>query len=265
MALSILSILSICCYLASTLLLAIDIFKEKSRSLSILPGWAAVATHFSYITIISLQNSNIDFGFFSIGSIIASIIALLLLLVNLSKPVEKLGVFVFPIAALSFFLSLYFPNSEQVLQKYNWQMSTHILSSIIAFSLLNIAALQAIFLAIQEQQLRKHPPKKIILTLPPLQTMEALLFQMITVGVIFLTFSLLSGFFFIDDLFAQHLAHKTLLSILAWLIFASLLFGRFRYGWRGQTATQWTLIGFTSLLLAYFGSKMVLELILNKT
>lgn len=262
---SIIGILSICCYLISTLLLTVDIFKEKSRLQSISPGWAAVLLHLSFITIISLHNNNIDFGFFSIASIIASIIALLLLLVNLSKPIEKLGVAVFPIAALTLFLTIYFPNTEQVLQKYTWQMSTHILSSIIAFSLLNIAALQAIFLAIQEQQLRKHPPRRIILTLPSLQTMESLLFQMIGTGIIFLSVSLVSGFIFIDDLFAQHLVHKTVLSILAWLIFSLLLFGRIRYGWRGQTAIQWTLIGFTSLLLAYFGSKLVLELILNKT
>ncbi len=262
---SILGILSICCYLISTLLLAIDIIKEKSQFKSILLGWAAVFLHLAFTTTISLQNSYLDFGFFSIASIIASIIALLLLLVNLSKPIEKLGVAIFPIAALTLFLTLYFPNTEQVLQNYTWQMSTHILSSIIAFSLLNIAALQAIFLAIQEQQLRKHPPRRIILTLPSLQTMESLLFQMIGTGIIFLSVSLVSGFIFIDDLFAQHLVHKTVLSILAWLIFSLLLFGRIRYGWRGQTAIQWTLIGFTSLLLAYFGSKLVLELILNRT
>lgn len=262
---SLIGILSICCYLASTLLLIIDIIKEKSQHRSVLLGWTAVFTHLSYIAMISLQSSTIDFSFFSIASIIASIIALLLLIVNLSKPIEKLGIAIFPIAALMLFLTLYFPNNEQVIQKYNWQMSTHILSSIIAFSLLNIAALQAIFLAIQDQQLRKHPPSKIILTLPPLQTMESLLFQMISTGIIFLSVSLVSGFIFIDDLFAQQLVHKTVLSILAWLIFSSLLFGRIRYGWRGQTAIQWTLIGFTFLLLAYFGSKMVLELILDKT
>ena len=257
-------ILSICCYLASTLLLSKDIIQEKSQYRSIYPGWAAVLTHFIYIAMVSLQKNNLDFGFFSIGSSISSIIALLLLLASLGKPIEKLGVAIFPLAAFMLALTLIFPGKEQGLQNYNWQMNTHILSSIIAFSLLNIAALQAIFLAIQEQQLRKHPPRKIILTLPPLQTMESLLFQMIGTGVFFLTVSLLSGFFFIDDLFAQHLAHKTVLSILAWLIFSALLSGRIRYGWRGQTAIQWTLIGFTSLLLAYFGSKMVLELILQK-
>jgi ABC-type uncharacterized transport system permease subunit len=143
-------------------------------------------------------------------------------------------------------------------------MSTHILTSIIAFSLLNIAALQAILLAIQEQQLRSHPPRRLVLSLPPLQTMEALLFQMLAAGLIFLTISLVSGYLFIENLFAQHLVHKTVLSILAWIIFSGLLLGRSRYGWRGQTAIQWTLIGFVLLLLAYFGSKLVLELILHK-
>jgi ABC-type uncharacterized transport system permease subunit len=82
--------------------------------------------------------------------------------------------------------------------------------------------------------------------------------------VFFLTISLISGFIFIENLFAQHLVHKTVLSILAWLIFSSLLLGRSLYGWRGQIAIQWTLIGFVSLLLAYFGSKLVLELILHR-
>lgn len=258
-------ILSICCYLVSTGLLSNDIIKEKSHYRSIYPGWAAVSTHFMYIAMLSLQKNNLDFGFFSIGSSISSIIALLLLLVSLSKPIEKLGVAIFPIATLMLGLNMIFPGKGQELQNYSWQMNAHILSSIIAFSLLNIAALQAIFLAIQEQQLRKHPPRKIILTLPPLQTMESLLFQMMGAGVIFLTVSLLSGFIFLEDLFAQHLAHKTILSILAWLVFSALFYGRIRYGWRGKTATQWTLIGFAFLLLAYFGSKMVLELILQKT
>ena len=147
----------------------------------------------------------------------------------------------------------------------DWEMSTHIFSSIIAYSLLNIAALQAIFLAIQDQQLRSHHPKRLMLALPPLQAMETLLFQMIAAGIFFLTVSLASGFIFVENLFAQHLVHKTVLSIFAWFIFSGLLVGRLRYGWRGNIAIKWTLIGFVLLLLAYFGSKMVIELILKRS
>lgn len=260
---AIFGVLSICCYSGSTLLLSKDIIKQQSHDQSVYPGWAAVLLHFLYIGAISIQQERLDFSFFSIGSTISAIIALLLLLASLNKAIEKLGVAIFPLAIVMLVLAMLFPDQDHSLNNHSWQMNTHIFSSIIAFSLLNIAALQAIFLAIQEQQLRKHPPRKIILTLPPLQSMEALLFKMITTGVIFLTISLVSGFVFIDDLFAQHLVHKTVLSILAWLIFSALLFGRKRYGWRGRTAIQWTLSGFISLLLAYFGSKLVLEIILS--
>ena len=144
--------------------------------------------------------------------------------------------------------------------------SAHIASSLIAYSLLNIAALQALFVAIQDHYLRNHRTDNALMrSLPSLQAMESLMFQLIAAGLLFLTLSLMSGFLFLDDMFAQHLAHKTVLSLLAWLVFAILLVGRQRFGWRGQTAIRWTLGGFMALMLAYFGSKMVLELILKRT
>ena len=94
--------------------------------------------------------------------------------------------------------------------------------------------------------------------------MESLLFQMIAIGFAILSLALLSGVLFLEDIFAQHLVHKTVLSLAAWLVFAVLLWGRFRFGWRGRTAIRWTLGGFAVLLLAYFGSKFVLELVLMR-
>ena len=259
-----LATLSICAYLASTLLIIRDIDQSRMQRTALYLAWTAVCIQLLYIAIVFQKNSTFNFGFFSTSSLIAMIVALLLLIAALNKPVEKLGIAIFPIAAIMLALELNFADKTQLLSSYNWAMSTHILTSIIAFSLLNIAAVQAILLAIQDQQLKSHPPKRFIQSLPPLQTMESLLFQMLGTGIVFLTISLVSGFLFIDDLFAQHLVHKTVLSILAWLIFTCLLIGRRRYGWRGQTAIQWTLIGFLSLLLAYFGSKLVLELILHR-
>jgi len=161
-------------------------------------------------------------------------------------------------------LDMAFPNVVPNQAENSLAMNTHILSSIIAFCLLTIAAFQALLLAIQNKQLKSPKPGQLMLSFPPLQAMESLLFQMISAGVLFLSVSLISGFIFIDDLFAQHLVHKTILSLLAWLTFSALLIGRKLYGWRGKTAVRWTLYGFLALLLAYFGSKFVLEIILNK-
>ncbi len=258
------AILSIGTYLISTRLIIKHFSQRHLNRSALYIGWLAVFSHFLYTAFIFQQHDGFSFSFFSTGSLIAMIVALLLLIAALNKPVATLGITIFPIAASMLALEVKFSTQSQELSQYNWEMSTHILTSIIAFSLLNIAALQAILLAFQDQQLKSHPPKHFIQSLPPLQTMETLLFQMLGTGLFFLTLSLATGFLFIDDLFAQHLVHKTVLSILAWIIFMGLLIGRSLYGWRGKIAMKWTLIGFVLLLLAYFGSKLVLELILHR-
>ncbi len=259
-----LAALSICTYLASTLLIVRDTHQIRRPRTPLCLAWMAVVAHTLYTALAYPQNSSFNFSFISTASLVSLIVALLLLIATPNKPVEKLGIVIFPIAAVMLALELILPEKPHWLHTHNWQMSVHVLTSIIAFSLLNIAALQAILLAIQDQQLKSHSPKRFIQSLPPLQTMESLLFQMLGTGLFFLTISLVSGFIFIEDLFAQHLAHKTVLSIIAWIIFSSLLLGRLRYGWRGLTAVRWTLTGFILLLLAYFGSKLVLEIILHR-
>ena len=139
----------------------------------------------------------------------------------------------------------------------------HIMSSLVAYSILGLAAAYAIVLSIQNSLLHRHQPSGFIRFLPPLKTMEAMLFETITIGFICLSISLLSGYIFLEHIFAQHLVHKTALSILAWVVFGILLFGHWFIGWRGRTAIRWTLGGFFSLMLAYFGSKFVLEVLLG--
>lgn len=255
---------SIASYLASALLITRYISQNNAKRTPIYLAWLAVSGHAFYTVLGFTKNEGFNFSFTSTASLIALIVALLLLIAAYNKPVEKLGILLFPTSALMLGLQISFPEQSHLLHTYNWEMGTHILTSIVAFSLLNIAALQAILLAIQDQQLKSHPPKRLVRSLPSLQAMESLLFQMIAAGVIFLTISLITGFVFVDDLFAQHLAHKTVLSIAAWIIFSCLLLGRICYGWRGKTTIRWTLIGFGTLLLAYFGSKLVLELILKR-
>jgi ABC-type uncharacterized transport system permease subunit len=102
--------------------------------------------------------------------------------------------------------------------------------------------------------------------MPPLLTMETLLFRIIWTGFVLLTLTLASGIFFSEELFGKPLTftHKTVFGILSWLIFAALLGGRVLAGWRGRKALRWTLAGFLALVLAYIGSKFVLEIILHR-
>jgi ABC-type uncharacterized transport system permease subunit len=212
-----------------------------------------------------LTGSGLNLGFFSAASLITLTTALLLMLAALFEPVENLGIPLFPAAALTIGLQLAYPEQHIIPEATSaWQLDTHILISLLAYSILGLAALQAILLAIQDHHLRNRSPGGFIRALPPLQTMERLLFQMIGVGFILLTLALLSGILFLEDIFAQHLVHKTTLSIAAWVVFALLLWGRWRFGWRSRVAIRWTLSGFVFLMLAYFGSKFVLELVLNR-
>ena len=258
------AIVAICAYLASAAMILKPISQDKKDRKAALLAWGAVFLQAIYTAIGIIENAGFNFSFFSMAALVSLIVALLLLLAMLKKPVQNLGLFLFPIAALMLLLDLCFPEKQRSLNTHSWEMNIHVLTSIIAVSLLNIAALQAVLLVIQNQQLRSHPPKRFIQSMPSLQTMESLLFQMIGAGLFFLSIALGSGFIFLNDLFAQHLAHKTFFSMMAWLIFSGLLIGRRRYGWRGQTAIKWTLLGFLFLLLAYFGSKLVMELILHR-
>jgi ABC-type uncharacterized transport system permease subunit len=144
-------------------------------------------------------------------------------------------------------------------------MTVHIITSVVAFGVLSIAGVYAVFIYLIDQLLRQHRLNKLVQTLPALDTLEELLFHLIKTGFAVLTISLLTGLVFVNDLFAQHLAHKTLLSIFAWLVFAILIWGRWKKGWRGRMAVRMTLAGIVLLLLSYFGSKLILEVFLQRS
>jgi ABC-type uncharacterized transport system permease subunit len=142
----------------------------------------------------------------------------------------------------------------------------HLAMAFAAYSLFTIAALHAGLIALAERHLHKAVPPKLVSDLPPLLTLERLLFRMIQAGFVLLTLTLLTGVLFAEEIFGKALPfnHKTVFGGASWLIFAALLLGRRVYGWRGRTAIYWTLAGFVSLLLAYVGVKFVLEVLLGR-
>ncbi len=204
----------------------------------------------------------LDLGFFHALSTISWLIALMLLLVTLRHPMENLGIVLLPLSAFGVGLGLIFPEVHFPHGEAQAGLRLHIFISLLAYSVLTMAALQAIVLAIQNRHLHNHNPGGLIKALPPLSDMETFMFHLLWLGFALLSLALASGFVFLEDIFAQRLVHKTVLSITAWIGFAVLLVGRVRYGWRGRRAVAWTLGGFSALLLAYFGSKLVIEIIL---
>ena len=187
-------------------------------------------------------------------------IVFLLILLCLRRPADYLGIAVYPIAALTLLFShTQSGNSDLV----GGAIQIHVFLSLVAYAVLALAAAQALLVSIQRRYLSKHKPGGFIRALPALDRTEGLLFTLLIAGFALLSLSLISGFFYLEDMFAQSLAHKTVLSCLGWLIFAILLFGRWQFGWRGKKAVHWTLAGFALLVLAYFGSKIVLEIILK--
>jgi len=175
-----------------------------------------------------------------------------------------LGIAVYPAAAAGVLLGALVPSGTAASAAPDWTVQSHILLSLIAYGVLTLGAIQGGALAIQHRRLHDHRPQALSGELPPLESMETLLFRLIAAGFFVLTLAIGSGAFFVENMLAQHLAHKTVLSIVAWALFAVLLAGRWRFGWRGRTAVRWVLAGYVALALAYFGSKLVLESILGR-
>jgi ABC-type uncharacterized transport system permease subunit len=258
------ALLAILAYLAAAACLVLPLVNRPAPPRGVALGLAAFAVALHFIIGLGVHHGGVNLHFFDALSLVGLVIAALTLLVNLFRPVAGLGVLVFPLAALLLAVEVFFAPPTAPLP-IEWQIKLHVAFALLGYGILSIAALLAILLALQERALRKHKlDSGLIRALPPLTLTEALMFRLIGAGFVLLTLTLVSGVLFVDNLFAQHLVHKTVLSIAAWFVFGTLLFGRWRWGWRGRRAVRLTLIGMAVLLLAFFGSKFVLELVLKR-
>ncbi|GAA0724149.1 cytochrome C assembly family protein [Dokdonella soli] len=259
-----LALLAIALYLAATGLLARPLLGRGEPLNRFAEGTATFAVLAHAGVLLGVHRGALDLHFFAALSLAACVVAALTLIVNLARPVAALGVIVFPLAALLLGIDVFAAPSTLPLPM-DWQIKLHVTVALLAFSVLSIAAALAILLAIQERALRHRQFGAMLRALPPLTLTETLLFRLIAAGFALLTLTLLTGILFVDNLFSQHLIHKTVLSIIAWVVFGTLLVGRWRHGWRGRSAVNLTLTGMAILLLAFFGSKFVLEVILHRT
>ena len=212
------------------------------------------------------------FGFAHALSATLWLTALIVWLESFLSASRGLFLLVLPLAAISSVLPLLYPGAVLGQATDAPMFRVHLLLAILAYSLLTIAAMHALLMASMDRRLHGEAVAgssrltHFLDRMPPLLAMETVLFRLIGAGFILLTATLVSGIFFSEEIFGRALRfdHKTVFTFAAWFIFGGLLIGRMGFGWRGRTALRWTLTGFAMLMLAYVGSRFVLEALLHR-
>ncbi len=229
----------------------------------LLAALPALALHAALHAMAWRQLGGPELHFFSALSLVGLGMAALTMSFGTAQRIEALGIVVFPLAGLVL-LPYVLAGHARPSEALSWPLQLHALLALLAYATLAVATLLALMLWFQDRALRQRQLGGWRRVLPPLTQLETLLFRSLGAGFVLLGLALLTGVLFVADLFAQHLVHKTVLSILSWVVLAVLLFGRWRWGWRGPRAVKLTLLAMGLLLLAFFGSKFVLELVLQR-
>lgn len=266
----VLNFLAIAAYAAVGLWLATRLARGEAPAgatrTTMLAGVLAAVVFHGWLLYLDLQlGPTLNLSLTSAFSLVAWVVACLYLLASLTRPIDNLGVVIMPLAALTVLIEGISP-SEVPIPLSSRAQAFHIVVSFLAYALLCLAAVQSVMLLAQESRLRRKQAGGFVRALPPMQTMEDVMFQMLALGFVLLSLTLVSGIFFSEDLFGKPLpfTHHVVLAALAWAVYGVLLLGRWRFGWRGRQAVWWTLGGFVLLVLAYFGTKFVLEVVLAR-
>lgn len=237
------------------------IFAKWERSAILVPfvlhGWLLYRNVFA---------GELHFGFAQALSVMMFLGVGLYWLESVFYNLEGMPALVLPLAAFAVPLPALFPGltwGGGFARSFEFKL--HLTLAMVAYGLFVIALLHALLMAVAERRLHQKNSRAMA-GLPPLLTLEQLLFRVIAAAFAFLTLTLATGIVFSEELFGRALPfdHKTVFAVLSWLTFGLLLAGRWRYGWRGRTALRWTLTGFLMLLLAYVGSRFVLEVVLHR-
>jgi len=259
-----LAIISVIFYLLSGLLASRQLFSAQVKLNYQIVTLSAVAliTHsiwlYEHIFLVEGQ----DLPILNVVSLVSFIIATLSLIISKRLNTGVLLPIVYGFNIINFIAVVYLPSHYITNLENNPQIGSHIIFALLTYAIMTIASLFALQLAYVDYRLKNHKSPITTLNLPPLMTLEKSLFQFILVGFALLSCTLITGFAFLDDMFAKASAHKALLTIIAWVIYATLLWGHYRKGWRGRLVIYITIAGSSLLTLAYFGSRFVREIIL---
>ncbi len=260
-----LGLICFCLYAGAAGVILLKFFDHKGPNLKLSYVFAmlALAGHAWLLNNDIFVGLGENLSMLNVASLVAWLISLTMLLAAFTMPNTILLPVVYSFTGVIILLDLFIPDAHIMHIGLRPELMIHIGLALFAYACLGIALLYALQLAYINMRLKEKKASLLHSSLPPLMMVEGILFKLLTVGTILLTLSLISGFVFLENMFAQGQAHKTILSIFAWLVFSIELFGHFKFGWRGKPIIFATIAGSLLLSLAYFGSRFVKEIILS--
>ena len=261
----IIGLICVALYIAAASIVASRLFHHQGpeRKISTALAVAALALHFFMLSDSIFIEPGQNMSMSNVASLIAWLIVLTMTAASFVLPNAILLPVVFGFAALIVLLGLFVPDTYIMNIEVQPALLTHITLALFAYGSLIIAMLYALQLSYINVRLKQKNASLLHSSLPPLMAVEQIFFKLLLTGTVLLTLSLLSGFVFLDNMFAKEQAHKTVFSILAWCVYVVVLFGHSRWGWRGKPVISATVAGAVLLTLAYFGSRFVREVIIN--
>lgn len=222
--------------------------------------------HIVLLSATTVVPDGVQLGVGNVISMVAGLAVLIYWLSSFHSRMEALNAPLAGIAAVAALAPLIVPPTHLLANTELLAFRLHLLIAILSYSLFTIAALHATLMSVVERRLHHVHDSKLASNLPPLLTLESLLFRLLGLGFTLLTLTLVTGVMFSEEIFHKpaEFNHKTIFAVLSWIIYAILLGGRRLRGWRGKLAVRWTWFGFVMLLLAYVGSRFVLEVVLHR-
>ena len=234
------------------------------RELAVLA--AALLPHGAALLLPVLSDHVLILGLGYATAVVVWLMLMLYLAGSFFYRLRGLQLLLYPLSAALLLAAVLFPGHSAAYRLTDWPFMLHIVSSLLAYSLFGITTLIAVLILWLSRDLHKHTLSPARSFLPPLLSLEKMMFQAMWAGFALLTASVVSGTFFSEAVFGRPFTftHKNLFGVLSWFIYAALLLKRAMTAWRGKRPAVWTIVGFASLMLAYAGSKFVLEVLLHR-
>jgi len=232
---------------------------------TLLPPLALIAHAWALATSIATPQG-LDISLVNALSLVAALCVLVAWVAGFLRTLPGSATIVLPIAAVASLLPILLTNPHRFPYAGEPWATAHIAIALLAYAFLLMAAVMALLMNGLERRLHRGLPSADAESTPPLLTLERYVFRLVGVGFVLLTLTVVSGALFSEQVFGKPFTftHKSVFTILAWLTFGALLAGRWRFGWRGRQATKWIVTGSVLLVLAYLGTKFVLEVVLHR-